>query len=180
MTTRGDDDGKTGIFASGSARAKSATARGVPPGHREEARRSDPACPESSRGRGDAEGEGPKASRGIEAIDDERRRAVELATPTEVMAAPSSQAAPLQIISMKTPAEVAAERKHRVAVAHQVKLRALSEVAAVRAVDLGRLAPPRDPRQARARRVRDALIWGSVVVIIGCAVMLAVWFVARA
>ncbi|HWO25010.1 MAG TPA: hypothetical protein VNO30_39995 [Kofleriaceae bacterium] len=65
----------------------------------------------------------------------------------------------------------------------QPRLRRLSEVSPRRTAatppgGLGYLAPPRDPREARTRRWRDFVLWGSVVVILAGAVMLAVWFLA--
>ena len=86
----------------------------------------------------------------------------------------------IQVISMKTPGvgsgPAPVERPRP-----QVKLRAISEITPVdRAVpDLGRLAPPRDPRDVRARRVRDYIVWASIAVIIASAIALGIWFLAR-
>lgn len=99
---------------------------------------------------------------------------VEQGTPTEVDAPPE-----LKVISMKTPAELAAEK--RSARQHEVKIRSLAEVHRrhdTPAGGLGYLAPPRDPREVRARRVRDYVVWASVVVIVGSAVMIGVWLLA--
>jgi hypothetical protein len=99
---------------------------------------------------------------------------VEHGTPTEVDAPPE-----LKMISMKTPAELASEK--RSAKQHEVKLRSLAEIHRrhdTPAGGLGFLAPPRDPGEVRARRLRDYVVWGSVVVIIGSAVMIGVWLLA--
>jgi hypothetical protein len=112
---------------------------------------------------------------------------VEIATPTVVDPAadpsgPAKQA--LRVISMKTPADLAdakkqADRQQR----HQVQIRPMAnlrpDAETPSASRLGRLAPPRDPREVRARRMRDYVIWGCAVVILASAVMLAVWFIAR-
>jgi hypothetical protein len=42
----------------------------------------------------------------------------------------------------------------------------------------GFLALPRDRREARMRRVHDYLIYGALVVIVGCVITLVVWFLA--
>ncbi|HEY5938217.1 MAG TPA: hypothetical protein VIU61_26380 [Kofleriaceae bacterium] len=86
---------------------------------------------------------------------------------------------PLPIISMKDALSASAEK--RAAKEHRVQLRPLSEVrrAETQPQNLGFLAPPRDPKAVRIRRFHDLVMWGSVVVIVGCLVMLAVWFLAR-
>lgn len=86
---------------------------------------------------------------------------------------------PLPIISMKDALSASAEK--RAAKEHRVQLRPLSEVrrAETQPQNLGYLAPPRDPKAVRIRRFHDLIMWGSVVVIVGCLVMLAVWFLAR-
>ncbi len=64
----------------------------------------------------------------------------------------------------------------------QVKLRAMSEVASQSSApqqSLGFLAPPRNPVDARARKTRDFIVWGSVCVILACFVALGIWFVAK-
>ncbi|MDQ3365529.1 MAG: hypothetical protein M3680_08885 [Myxococcota bacterium] len=114
--------------------------------------------------------------------------AVEVATPT-VIDRPRERTEPLRVISMKAPRDVGAERKRdqqeaaREATSKpRAQIRSLAEVRkqqATPAGGMGYLAPPRDAKEVRARRLRDVMIWGSVVVIVGCAVMLGVWFLAR-
>ncbi len=99
----------------------------------------------------------------------------EIFDPSKLRAQPE----PLRMISMKTPAELAAENQAREVNRHQVKLRPLSELGSSLTPPRGNLAPPRDPRVVRARRLRDLVIWGSAVVIVGCVVMLGVWFLAH-
>jgi hypothetical protein len=92
-------------------------------------------------------------------------------------------AKPLQkivTISMKTPAspklapvEVPEHEKPH------IKLRALSEVSRAQIpLDLGNLAPPYDPDEARKRTLKEYLLWGSIAVILACVIALAVWFAA--
>jgi len=61
------------------------------------------------------------------------------------------------------------------------KLRAMSDVAPGTQPQqhLGYLAPPRDPDQARTKRMHDLVVWGSVSVIVASAVALVIWFLAR-
>lgn len=103
---------------------------------------------------------------------------VEVGTPTD-MDPPAAQepSAPIRIISMKD----AAERKKRSVREHKPQIRLLSEVSksATPPRGMGFLAPPADPKERNVRKLRDWLIWGSVLVIISCVVMLAVWFLAR-
>lgn len=86
----------------------------------------------------------------------------------------------IQAISMKTPANPnlkPVERPER-EMPH-VKLRQMSEVArAQHPQNLGNLAPPYDPAEARKRTVREYVVWGSLAVIIASAIALVVWFVA--
>ena len=109
--------------------------------------------------------------------EDERRRAVELTTPTQIDGPPSQ---PIRVISMKTPAELAAEKRAQLAKNHIVQIRAISEVSRHDTpTNLGRLAPPRDPAGARARRLRELVIWGSAVLLVASVVTLGVWLIAR-
>ena len=84
----------------------------------------------------------------------------------------------MRVISMKTPADLDAEEKAQ-RVLPIVKLRALADLQQTPPRGMGNLAPPRDPREARSRRVRDNIIWGSVAVIVASFVTLAIWFLAR-
>jgi hypothetical protein len=105
-----------------------------------------------------------------------RREALEQATPTEIQPR-FDRSEPIRVISMKTPADLEPKAQAKLPV---VKLRALSDVTQSQpGLALGRLAPPRDPKEVRARRLRDYVIWGSVVVMLTCIVMLAIWFLAR-
>jgi hypothetical protein len=102
----------------------------------------------------------------------------EIGTPTQIDP-PRERSEPMRMISMKSPAEMAAEKKQ--AKQHNVEIRALSDVVRKNQTPprgLGNLAPPADPKERQNRKVRDWLIWGSVLVIISCVVMLAVWFLA--
>jgi hypothetical protein len=96
---------------------------------------------------------------------------------------PQQPTPPIRVISLKTPAEIEAEEKQKLrARDHKVSIRPLSEIRKQHdtpAGGFGHLAPPRDPKEVRARRLRDHVIWGSLVVILACAVMLGVWFLAR-
>lgn len=88
---------------------------------------------------------------------------------------------PIRVISLKAPGEASEDRGP--VKQHRPRLRRLSEVAPRARVatppgGLGYLAPPRDPREARTRRLRDYVRWGAVVVIVAGAVTLAVWFIA--
>ena len=116
---------------------------------------------------------------------------LERSTPTEVTPPPvtppaKDQSQPIRVISLKSPGDGAtdsSEERQPVKV-HQPRIRSLSEVSPQRnrvatpPGGLGYLAPPRDPRQARTRRLRDYVLWGSVVVMLAGVVMLGVWFLA--
>jgi len=110
--------------------------------------------------------------RGHDAAGKPARRAATAPPP------PGSGSEPMRVISMKTPADLDAEEKAQ-RVLPVVKLRALSDVHQTPPRGMGNLAPPRDPREARSRRVRDNIIWGSVAVILASFVTLAIWFLAR-
>jgi hypothetical protein len=109
---------------------------------------------------------------------DQQRTAIydpERASPTD------SQ--PIRVISLKAPGESSEDRLP--VKQHRARLRRLSEVAQRARVatppgGLGYLAPPRDPREARTRRLRDYVLWGSVVVLLASGVTIAVWFLAGA
>jgi hypothetical protein len=117
--------------------------------------------------------------------DSYRKRAIEMTTPTAITPdAPlpivhSERSEPIRVISMKTPS---AEKIEAPAPKHIVKLRPISELAAVDKTPpggMGRLAPPRDAKQVRTRRIRDVVIWSLAVLVIGAIVTVAVFLLAR-
>src|SRR5262249_47036142 len=81
----------------------------------------------------------------------------EQGTRTEVMAR-AERSEPIRVISMKDRSE--GPRAHAERTPPRVQLRSLADVSGGRELpaDLGHLAPPRDPRQARARRLIDNVI----------------------
>lgn len=97
--------------------------------------------------------------------------------PPVLPLAPGPRSEPLRVVSMKTPQDLEEEKRARSL--PEVRLRAMSDVHQTPARGMGFLAPPHDPREARSRRRRDYVIWGSVAVIVAAVVMLAVWFIAR-
>jgi hypothetical protein len=106
------------------------------------------------------------------------RRGIEQGTPTEVTAR-AERSEPIRVFSMKDhsgPQKPRTDERR----AMQVQLRSMSDVSRQHdpPVDLGHLAPPRDPRQARNRRLIDNVIWGCVAIMLACAIMLAIWFIA--
>jgi len=106
---------------------------------------------------------------------------VEIGTPTEIDPPRKERSEPIRMISMKTPAEIAAEKEKKQAKQHKVEIRSMADAGRGHQTPprgMGYLAPPADPKQTRNRKVRDWLIWGSVLVIISCTVMLGVWFLA--
>ena len=97
--------------------------------------------------------------------------------PQKPKPAPPQQ---IKAISMKTPADPNAEpaKKLERDMPH-IQLRAMSEMSrANQPLDLGNLAPPYDPAQARARTVRDYVMWGSLAVALAVVIAVAVWMVA--
>jgi hypothetical protein len=107
---------------------------------------------------------------------------VEIGTPTEIDPPRKERSEPIRVISMKTPAEVAAENKKVTAKQHRPAIRALSDVIGGNATPphgMGNLAPPVNYKERNVRKLRDWVIWGSVLVIISCVVMMSVWFLAR-
>jgi hypothetical protein len=104
---------------------------------------------------------------------------VEQATPTELTARPE-RSEPLRMISMKAQAEAGAARpvaEPRVPL--HVQLRTMAEVAGVHEpAGLGRLAPPRDPRQARTRHRRANLAWACIAVVLAGGIALSIWLIA--
>lgn len=100
--------------------------------------------------------------------------------PVVPAAAPAPAKQAFQTISMKTPADPnmkpieKAEREMP-----HVRLRAMSEVAKQnQPQNLGNLAPPYNPAEARARTMRELVVWGCLAVMIASAIALVVWFVA--
>jgi hypothetical protein len=86
---------------------------------------------------------------------------------------------PIRVISMK---DASGPRKPRTDERRAVKVQ-LRSIAEARRHDtppagLGHLAPPRDPKKARNRRLIDNVIWGCVAIMLACAIMLAIWLVA--
>lgn len=151
--TGDDDDTQTAIFdGRGGVRPVKPTQRGV-----------------ASHARGGSE----------DVAEAERRRAVELATPTEITPERRDRSEPIRVISMKQPEAPRPEPAGHTPELVRPKLRALSDITPVGGTPMGRLAPPRDPKQVRARRLRDGLIWGSAVLLVGAIVMLAIWLLAR-
>lgn len=91
-------------------------------------------------------------------------------------------ATPIKAISMKTPgSDKPAQRDTGPREVPKVKLRALSDVHKSTAPQqsLGFLAPPADPAAARARRMHDYIVYGSLSVIVASGVALVIWFLAR-
>jgi hypothetical protein len=96
---------------------------------------------------------------------------------TTVDPQPFGRSEPIRVMSMKTPADAPAPQTP---IVPRPKLRAISEITPVsKPINLGYLAPPRDPAEVRSRRVRDLVMWSSVAVILACVVALAIWFLAR-
>lgn len=127
----------------------------------------------------DAMGDGrPDATSGDGSTDDD---SISDDAPTRIYdSEPIARAkpAPIHAISMKTPAEPRPARSEQAEreLPH-VKLRAMSELARTQQPQsLGHLAPPYDPAEARARTVRDYIVWGSLAVILASVIALGVWF----
>lgn len=89
---------------------------------------------------------------------------------------------PIRVISMKAQTEARQRQSDPPQAPLHVQLRSLAEVSR-RRVDtppagLGHLAPPRDPREVRARRLRADLRWGCVALALAAVITLAIWLVA--
>jgi hypothetical protein len=97
-------------------------------------------------------------------------RAISMKTPADPQ---------MRAISMKTPGDPNAEppKKLEREMPH-IQLRAMSEMSRANQQLLGNLAPPYDPAQARARTVRDYVMWGSLAVALAAVIALVVWVVA--
>jgi hypothetical protein len=92
------------------------------------------------------------------------------------------QSSPIQAISMKTPGtheKPPLPDNPPTPILARPKLRAVSEMAAPKQQNLGNLASPYDPKAARARAMREYVIWGCLAVILASAIALVVWFTAR-
>ena len=90
--------------------------------------------------------------------------------------------APIQAISMKTPGDqqrAPQPDNPPTPIIPRPKLRAVSEVTPAHQQNLGNLASPYDPKEARSRAVREYVIWACVAVILASAIALVVWFTAR-
>jgi hypothetical protein len=102
--------------------------------------------------------------------------------PIQVISKKAAESAPIQAISMKTPGSgrPAAPENPPTPMLHRPKLRAVSEVSpAQQPQNFGNVAQPYDPKQARARALREYVIWGCLAVILASGIALVVWFVAR-
>ena len=106
--------------------------------------------------------------------------------PTLIDEAPRLPSAPvlpkpsIAMISMKTPGEVDAPEEPPPMPLPAVRIRAISEVGArTPARGVGRLAPPRDARAARSRRLSDYAKWSLVMLAIAAVVTVVVWLLAR-
>ena len=89
---------------------------------------------------------------------------------------------PIKAVSMKTPGNAKPEPAANppTPILPRPKIRAVSEVTpAQQAQNFGNIAQPFDPKAARARAMREYVIWGCVVVMLACGIALVVWFVAR-
>ena len=91
------------------------------------------------------------------------------------------QSAPIQAISMKTPGmpQKPMPDNPPTPMLARPKLRAVAEVTPAKQQNLGNFASPYDPKAARARAMREYVIWGCLAVILASAIALVVWFVAR-
>jgi hypothetical protein len=123
--------------------------------------------------------------------------AVEQGTPTHVdppwldpaapaLIARAERSEPIRAISMRDQVDAQNRRPneqhdpHNPRVPLHVQLRSIAEASGrhreVR--NLGHLAPPRDPRQARARHRRGNLLWACAALALAGSIALAIWLVA--
>ena len=152
-----------------SARSNKPTSKGVPPG---------PVVDENQR---TAILDSGKQSRQSPQHEDGAPTVVDPPRPPVVAISKKEMSAPIRAISMKTPGgQPAVEHANPPTPALQrPKLRAMSEVAPPKQESLGYVAPPYDPKEARARTVREYVIWGCLAVILASGIALVVWFAAR-
>lgn len=127
--------------------------------------------------------EGPNAG---PTIIDGQPTALETPRPPIIAVSKKDAPAPIQAISMKTPGHglPAPSANPPTPALARPMLRGIAEVAQQSrstgpVQNLGNLAQPYDPRQARARAVREYVIWGCLAVILASGIALVVWFVAR-
>lgn len=163
-----DDDSKTAVFELRNPRPKRPTERGITGGTSASSSRNTIVL-------------SPRAKSPTE----RRRQAiasagVDHAAPVPVRAS-RDRSEPIQVISMKTPAEFADQRAGLAVKQHIVKLQARPPAASIPPQPMGNLAPPRarGSKQVRARKIREYVMWGSTVVVLGCAVTFAIWWIAR-
>jgi hypothetical protein len=141
-----------------SARSKTPTQKGAPP----------PSTDERTR-----------VYRGPEDPGESAERLPRAPSPP-IVAVSHAKSEPIKAISMKTPDGEVSKRDPEAPVLPAVKLRAMSEFhRAQTPQNLGNLAPPYDPHEARKRSVQDYVIWGCLAVMMASAIALAVWFAAR-
>ena len=106
------------------------------------------------------------------------RRPIDQGTPTELTARPE-RSEPIRVISMKERTDASQPRAAAPRAPLHVQLRSMAEVAGLHEPRaLGRLAPPRDPRQARARRRRANLAWACVAIALASGISFAIWLLA--
>jgi hypothetical protein len=100
-------------------------------------------------------------------------------SPTEI-AARAERSDPIQVISMKDRAGGAPAAPKLPRVPLHVQLRSIAEASKLTGStrSLGHLAPPLDPRQARARQLRRYAGRAAVAIALAGTVALAIWLVA--
>lgn len=116
------------------------------------------------------------------------RAQIERSTPTAIDPPPAPPRAvgrpersePIRVVSMKDQLDAAHRHAAEPTGPRRVQLRSLGEVADRHdtPLRLGNLAPPRDPREVRARRVRSNLVRAGVAVAIAAAIAVAIWLIA--
>jgi hypothetical protein len=95
--------------------------------------------------------------------------------PTYLDMARPERSEPIRMISMKPRSDTDRPRDEMRA-PPRVRLRSLAEVSGDHApVDLGHLAPPRDPRKVRIQQVRRQWTRAGITVVLAIAVALAIW-----
>ena len=111
---------------------------------------------------------------------------VESGAPTELAARPE-RSEPVRAISMKDQLDAEHRRaneqrdQRNPRVPLHIQLRSMAQVSGRHDAPvggMGHLAPPRDARQARARRVRSNVVWAGVALALAGTISLAIWFIA--